>query len=253
MLRLGCALFLVALLSGCATARKLSQVGLREPASVKESSHASELRTKVIGLNQLPATCPKGVQNFSVLAKERVSFPYCPAGFEEAVQASVPYLKLEERSTMEEAVNSQCRSLGLNEFGDSLEGMLANFDHTGPLGRRSRVQQTLVSTEEEMKLLLQLREHVQELVTYHLPLDRWARRNGEFVLPEEDLAQLQRMIVEKNCKMSDEEVDQAYRTIRSLEELSKILKEGSQEERINEFLGGMHQVIEKKLKEFFYP
>lgn len=253
MLRLGCALFLFALLSGCATARKLSQVGLREPASVKENSQISVLRSKIMALAALPASCPKGVQNFASLAKEKVSFPFCPAGFEEVVQSAIPYLKLEERSTMEEAVNSQCRSLGLNEFGDSLESMLSNFDSTGPLGRRSRVQQTLVSTEAEMKLLLQLREHVQELVTYHLPLDRWARRNGEFVLPEEDLAQLHRMIVEKNCKMSDEEVDQAYRTIRSLEELSKILKEGAQEERISEFLGGMHQVIEKKLKEFFYP
>lgn len=253
MLRLGCALFLFALLSGCATARKLSQVGLREPASVRDSSRASDLRAKIIALDHLPATCPKGVQNFAALAKEKVSFPYCPAGLEEAVQSSVPYLKLEERSTMEEAVNSQCRSLGLNEFGDSLESMLVNFDGSGPLGRRSRVQQTLVSTEAEMKLLLQLREHLQELVTYHLPLDRWVRRNGEFVLPEEDLAQLHRMIVEKNCKMSDEEVDQAYRTIRSLEELSKIFKEGPQEERISEFLGGMHQVIEKKLREFFYP
>lgn len=251
MMRLGCALLSFALLAGCSATRKLSQVGLREPASVKETSQASELRAKVISLSALPASCPKGVRNFQALAKEKVSFPFCPAGFEEVVQSSTPYLKLEERSTLEEAVNSQCRSLGLNEFGDSLESLLLNFDSTGPLGRRSRVYQTLVSTEGEMKLLLQLKEQIQDLVNYHLPLDRWARRNGEFVLPEEDLIQLHRMIVEKNCKMSDEEVDQAYRTIRSLEELSKILKEGSQEERISEFLDGMHQVIEKKLKEFF--
>lgn len=253
MLRLGCALFLFALLSGCASARKLSQVGLREPASVREITQISELRTRITALNSLPVSCPKGVQNFAALAKEKVSFPFCPAGFEEVVQSSIPYLKLEERSSVEEAVNSQCRSLGLNEFGDSLESLLVNFDSTGPLGRRSKVYQTLVSTEGEMRTLLQLREHLQELVSYHLPLDRWARRNGEFILPEEDLAQLHRMIVEKNCKMSDEEVDQAYRTIRSLEELAKILKEGPQEERLDEFLGGMHQVIEKKLREFFYP
>jgi hypothetical protein len=253
MLRFGYALLLLSLVSGCATARKLSQVGLREPASVKETSQLSELRAKIISLTALPASCPKGVQNFAALAKEKVSFPFCPAGFEEAVQSSVPYLKLEERSTMEEAVNSQCRSLGLNEFGDSLESMLLSFDTTGPIGRRSKITQTLLSTEAEMKTLLELRQQIEELVNYHLPLDRWARRNGEFVLPEEDLDQLHRMIVEKNCKMSNEEVDQAYRTIRSLEELSNILKDGPQEERITAFLEGMHQVIEKKLKEFFYP
>lgn len=253
MLRLGCALISIFLIFGCATSRKLSQVGLREPSSLRDSAAVSELRARIISLTDLPRTCPAGVRDFAAIAKEKVAFPECPSGFEEAVQSAIPYLKLEERSTLEEAINSQCRSLGLNEFGDSLESMLLNFDNTGPLGRRSKIYQTLISTEGEMKILLRLRGHIQELVTYFLPLDRWARRNGEFVLPDEDLPQLHRLIVDKSCRMSDEEVDQAYRTIRSLEELSRILKEGPQEERIGNFVEGIHQVIEKKLREFFYP
>ena len=71
--------------------------------------------------------------------------------------------------------------------------------------------------------------------------------------PDDDLTQLNYLIIEKSCRMTDQEVDQAYRTIRSLEELSDILKDGPQEERINRFLEGMHQIIDKKLKEFFYP
>lgn len=252
-MRTGFALLIILGLTSCASARKLSQVGLREPASLRESTPITELRGKVMVLGALAPSCPKEVHNFAKLAAAKVDFPVCPAGFPELVQSALPYLKLEERSTMEEVANSQCRSLGLNEFGDNLEDMFANYDSTGPIGRRAKLEQTLQSMEGELKVLADLREDIREMVEYHVPLDRWVRRNGDYVLPEDDLVQLHRLIVEKKCRMTDQEVDQAYRTIRSLEELAKITRDGPQEAEIAVFLVGMHQVIEKKLKEFFYP
>jgi hypothetical protein len=250
--RIGCAILILGL-TACAASRKLSQVGLREPASVQVEAQVSPLRAKVIAVTKLPASCPKNVQDFPELALEKIAFPSCPEGLEESVQLSQPFLKLEERSTMEEVIASQCRSLGFNEFGDSLESMLSSFDTTGPQGRHAKVYETLTSVEGDAKILAGLKGRIQELVNYHLPLDRWMKRNGDFILPDDDLTQLNHLIIEKSCRMTDQEVDQAYRTIRSLEELSDILKEGPQEERINRFLEGMHQIIDKKLKEFFYP
>lgn len=252
MLRIGCAILVIVLL-GCTASRKLSQLERREPAAVRESA-VSELRLRASSLTSFPKSCPKEVKEvFADLAEDRVLFPACPSGLAESIQTALPFLKIEERSTMEEVVNSNCRSLGFTEFGDSLENLVTNYDTTGPLGRRSRIVETLLPTDAETKNLRELKNHLEEVVTYHLPLDRWVRRNGEFVLPEEDLNQLHHLVVEKGCRMSDQEVDQGYRTIRGLEELEKILKDGPQRQKIERFLVGIHKVIEQKLKEFFYP
>jgi hypothetical protein len=242
------------LASGCTTTRKISQVGLREPSSVRETAALSALRAQITSTTELKKSCPTEIrENYAELAAARIAFPPCPAGLGETVQNSLPYLTLEERSTVEEVVNSQCRSLGSSEFGEALENMIAGYDTTGPIGRRAKVVQTLISVDGEARTLVALKEGVQELVYHHLPLDRWVRRNGEYVLPEEELKSLHRLIEVKGCRMSEEEVDQGYRTLRSLEELAKILKAGPQQEKIEAFIAGVHRVIEQKLKEFFYP
>lgn len=240
--------------SSCSTTRKISQVGLREPASARSSTAISELRTRISTSTEPKKACPAEIrENFSALAAERVSFPLCPAGLAELVQSSVPYLTLEERSTMEEVVSSQCRSLGNSEFGEALENLIAGYDSTGPIGRRLKIVETLRPTDGETKILGDLRLAVQELVDHNLPLDRWVRRNGEFVLPDEELKQLARLIEDNGCKMSEQEVDHGYQTVRSLEELAKILKPGPQHARVDAFIGGVHKVIEQRIKEFFYP
>ncbi len=236
----------------CSAPRKLSQVGLREPASVKVPLSTIELREKIITLKEVPANCPAEIrQNFSALAKERAQFPPCPDHLEAAIETAWPLLKVEERSTLEEVVASQCRSMGFTEFGSSLENMFATFDGAGPNGRRSKRGAPI--TEQELQTLQQLKSGLQVLVTYHLPLDRWIRRNGEYLLPNEELNQLHRLIVENSCRMMNQEVDGAYRTIRSMEELSKILPEDTQREIIVKFLNGVHKMIDTKVKDFFYP
>jgi len=150
---------------------------------------------------------------------------------------------------VEEVLNSHCRSLGITEFGDSLESLIANFDTTGPLGRRNK--NGPLPANGDTKVLNDLRNGLQELVNHHLPLERWMRRNGDFVLPEEELRQLSRLVLDSECRLLDQDVDYSYHTIRSLEELSTILKEEDQEKRIEHFLGGVHLVIEQKIREYF--
>lgn len=247
-------LFAACSLASCSATRKISQVGLREPASVQVSISVSELRSQIIESREFAKACPQEIRdNFAKLAAERIHFPGCPSGLNELVQTAIPYLKLEERSTMEEVINSQCRSLGNSEFGDALENLLANYDSSGPLGRRAKIVQTLLPLDGETRNLQNLQGAVQELVDYHLPLDRWVRRNGDHVLPDEELTHLNRLIFTDGCRMTDQEVDQGYRTIRGLEELAKILKDGPQRDRIQSFLLGVDKVISQKLKEFFYP
>jgi len=239
---------------GCTTTRKISQVGLREPSSVREATVISAQRSRIIATTEFKKSCPVEIrENYAALAAERIVFPPCPAGLQDTVQNSLPYLTLEERSTMEEVVNSQCRSLGSSEFGEALENMIAGYDSTGPVGRRAKIVQTLRAVDGEERTLGALKEGVQELVHHHLPLDRWVRRNGEHILPEEELKALHRLIEVNGCRMSEEEVDQGYRTVRSLEDPSKLLKAGPQQEKVEAFIGGVHRVIEQKLKEFFYP
>jgi len=241
-------------LVSCSATRKISQVGLREPSSVQISDSASELRSQIIENLEFAKACPQEIRdNFAKLATERINFPACPLNLNELVQTAVPYLKLEERSTMEEVINSQCRSLGNSEFGDALESFLANYDSSGPLGRRAKIVQTLLPQDGETRNLQNLQGVVKELVDYYLPLDRWVRRNGDHALPDEELTHLYRLIFTDGCKMTDQEVDQGYRTIRGLEELAKILKDGPQRDRIQSFLVGVDKVISQRFKEFFYP
>lgn len=237
-----------ALLSSCGTTRKLSQVGLREPSSIRENATISAARQSAISAKDISKVCPAEVRTqFVSLAGERVRFPDCPDSFSRHYEGALQFLKLEERSTLEEVLSSHCHSLGLGEFGDSLEDLTANFDSSGPLGRRN----SQGASEGDIKALLALKSSLDELVDSQLPLERWGRRFGSFVIPEEDLQYLSKLIVEKDCHLGEEEVDAAYRSIRSLEDLSHILKNGAQREGIGQFLSGVHKVIDRRLQEFF--
>jgi hypothetical protein len=249
-LNLACALSLVA----CSSPRKLSQVGLREPAALRDGPVVTALRQETIALEDFAKACPAELKTeFSALAAERVQFPACPEGFNENFQNSLMLLKLEERSTLEEVLGSQCRSLGLGEFGDSLEQLYTTFETTGPLGRRSIIKESFVSNSPDLQALASLKGSLEEIVGQHLPLERWARRYGAFVLPEEDLRYLHGLIVKRGCRVGEEEVDEAYRSIRGLEDLAKILKEGPLRTRIETLLAGVHKVIDRRIQEYFQP
>lgn len=245
-----CALILAA----CASPRKLSQVGLREPAAVRDGPVVTPLRQEAITFEAFAKACPVEIrQELSAVSAERVPFPSCPEGFNENFQNSLMYLKLEERSTLEELLGSQCHSLGLSEFGDSIEQFYANFDSTGPLGRRTILKESLASQGPELQTLAALKNSLEEVVGQHLPLERWGRRYGSFVLPEEDLRYLHGLVVKRGCRMGEEEVDEAYRSLRGLEDLSKILKDGPLRSRIDNLLAGVHQLIDRRIQEFFQP
>lgn len=240
-------------LAGCATPRKLSQVGLREPAAVRDGPVLTPLRQEVMLLKELPKACPSELKSdFAAIAEERVPFPSCPASFNENFQNSLLSLKLEERSTLEEIVGSQCRSLGLGEFGDSLEQLYLNFDTTGPLGRRTSAGEG-EENAAALPPLLALKSSLEEIVNQHLPLERWSRRYGGFVLPEEDLRYLAGLVAKRGCRLGEEEVDEAYRSLRGLEDLSKILHDGPLRARIEKVLAGVHKVIDRRIQEYFQP
>lgn len=241
-------------LVACASPRKLSQVGLREPAALRDGPVLTPLRQEAMILKDFPKACPSELkENFAALAEERVPFPGCPAGFNESFQNSLLYLKLEERSTLEEILGSQCRSLGLGEFGDSLEQLYMAFETTGPLGRRAMITESVQDNSASLQTLLALKISLEEVVNQHLPLERWSRRYGGFVMPEEDLRYLEGLVTKRNCRLGEEEVDEAYRSLRGLEDLSKILREGPLRTRIESVLAGVHKVIDRRIQEYFQP
>jgi hypothetical protein len=240
------------LLAACGTTRKISNVEIRELASGSEPITVSELRARAMQLEKLPRGCPAGTEVFSRLVSDRLQFPPCPKPLTENFPAALRYLKMEERSTLEEAIESQCRSIGKTQFGESLESLFQNFDSTGPLGRRAQITQTLQSTEGELKVLAGLKKGLEELVYENLPLDRWAEANGDFVVPERELAGLERMI-RSGCRLSDEQLEHSYQMTRAMEELLRVLKDGEIRDRLERFLGGVYRVIDERIQEFFYP
>jgi hypothetical protein len=254
-MRLFAFLFLPVLaLTACSSSRKLSQVGLRAPAAVRDGPVVTPLRMETMQSKNFAKACPVELKaEFADLAAERLAFPGCPEGFTENFQNSLMFLKFEERSTLEEVLGSHCRTLGLGEFGDSLEQLSATFDTTGPLGRRAGLKDVPTSESGALEQLAALKASLNEIVSQNLPLERWSRRYGSFVLPEEDLRYLNALVLNRHCSLGEEEVDEAYRSIRGLEELSKILRESPLRSRIETLLAGVHSVIDRRIQEYFQP
>jgi hypothetical protein len=251
MLRLVITLGLAGLITACGATRKISHVEVRQPASTADDQTFSILRTQLATLKEIPHSCPKEIRELlPTLAAEKVEFPDCPDDFATVFQRVMPSLKLDERSTLEEALNSQCRSVGNQEVEEPMESMLTHFDSTGPAGRSARAG---VALEGEEAALKALRVGLEDLVSHHLPLSRWIRRNGEFLFGEEELELFAKLFVERKCRLTEEDLDNSYRAIRAMEELTKILKDGPQRDRIESFLDGFHQTLERKIQEFFYP
>lgn len=244
----GCAL-LALFCFGCSASRKISQLTLREPSSVQKAVEFSDLRLK-LSQATLSEKCPESLRaNLPSLALVKIDFPVCPDGMAATVENAMMLLKIDERSLLEEVLTSKCRSMGSVGYGESLESILENYETTGPFGRRAKEKRS----EQEIQLLLTLKSYLKELVEHHSPLDRWIGHNGEFILPEEDVAFLFQLTREKNCRLGDNDLDKSYRSIRSLEDLSKVLKDESQLARMNAIAGGIQQLIDKRLLEFFYP
>lgn len=238
---------------GCGTTRKISQVGLRDLASSSQSANVfSELRLRASSLKAMPNSCPAQIKSlYPILASELVAFPNCPKELAEQFQQAMPYLQMQERTTLEEVMNSQCRSMARGQFSESVEGLYSTFDSSGPMGRQKENGKVMDGAAQS--ILTNLKKGISELVEVHLPLDRWVEKNGNFVLPEDDLSFLHHLLVDKKCKMTTEDLEQSYQSMHALEELEKITPNEGQKDKLDHFLDGVHKVIEQKIREYFYP
>jgi hypothetical protein len=104
--------------------------------------------------------------------------------------------------------------------------------------------------QNDLRALTDLRDSLQQLVDDQLPLLRWARRNGQFVLAEDEVDALGKLLSVRRCDLSAN-VDQGYRVIRGLEDLHHALPAGPQRQRIEIFLDGLHKILDRQMKEFF--
>lgn len=233
------------MLSACASQRKISHVEVRNPASVRTSAAVSALRDQYTKSPTVLQACPAEIRELlPLLVEERVKFPSCPPSLEASYEGAREVLRSEEISEISDLLSNDCRLSRLNEssfgaFLDNLDPANANFSG-----------QNL--SPQELERRQALRSSLLEVKRVNDPLDRWIRNNGEFVISEEPLEFLQKIISHPRCRMTNEEVDLSYRTIRSLEDLAKIQKQGDpQRIRIELFLEGVHELIDKKIKEFF--
>jgi len=230
--------------AGCGATRKISQVGLREPSSLHEASQVSEWRGKALGMSSFPKSCTKDISHFSALAGEKVSFPSCPKKLVDAVNSDISYLLVEDRTTLEEVVAGQCRSFSVRNFSGPVDSLFESFDLASPVSRAEEY-------EREGKSFADLSAGIQELKNHHLPLERWVRRNGEFVLPDEEIALLFKLIVESSCRMSNIDVEPMLGAVRTLEELINVLPEGPQLERIRAFRNSVDGIVGERIREYF--
>jgi|GEM_PF-4557482 len=237
----------------CSSLRKLTHVETRELASVRTELNVSPLRERVAKIEKFAKACPSEVAELlPQLAHERVVFPPCPeklvAGFEAAKDA----LRPEERSTIEELLGSNCRSLP-DDFGSSpLDSLIEGVVPRQSRGGRNRETEAEELPAEHLLQRMRLREGLLEVRALHEPLEQWIHINGEFVMPEEELLFFDRIVSHEKCRMSDQEVDQSYRTLHSLEALTRVQSENEpQRKKIERFLSGVHRIIDRKIREYF--
>lgn len=242
---LGCAL-----LTSCTSLRKISQTETRLPAGAQGGSSISPLREKFLRDDSVAAACPAEIRELlPVLSEERVKFSVCPELLPARAEAAQAALRAEERTAVEEILAGQCRNLYRDLHSDALNDLIQNLEPAAV----QRVDRPLWN-EQELRLRQDLREALLEVRQENGPLENWVRLNGEFVIGEEPLNFLSKIVSRKDCRMNDDEVDASYRALRGLEDLTRLLGEAEpQRAKIDRFLLGVHKVVDQKIKEFFRP
>ncbi len=244
--------------ASCSAVRRLSQVETREPASEAVEAGMTSLRARMLSFQSFPKSCPPELREILPgLSQEKVKFPPCPPSLQPSYEASKAILTTPERSLVEELINSQCRTLLDSSFGSSpLEGIVEGLlpkDGKKADNENDEEEATPLS-EQDLLRRIKLRESLIEVRNLHSPLEQWIRVNGDYAIPEEELEFVERLISQNHCRMSDQEVDQSYRTIHSLEALARIQAENEpQRDRLLRLLGGVHRIIDRKIREYFQP
>ncbi len=237
----------------CGSLRKVTHVETRDLASVRSDEAASPLREKIATLHSFAKTCPAEVAELlPLLANERVTFPACPAALVSSFGDAKDALRSDEKSTIEELLGSQCRSLS-DDFGSSpLDALIEGVVPQVTRGGRMRAEGDLELPESQLLQRMRLRDGLSEVRAIHEPLEQWIRNNGNFVMPEDELLFFDRLVNLEKCKMSDQEIDQTYRTLHSLEALTRVQPEADpQRKRIERFLTGVHSIVGRKIREYF--
>ena len=242
-------------LASCSSLRKLSYVETRAPASTPAEPAASPLRAKLAAFTKFAKACPAEIKELlPQLSQERVKFPPCPQALQANFEAAQAILAAQEKSTVEELINSQCRSLDPDYGGSPLDALIEGVVPRPTRGSRIDNEEGSPLSEADLLKRIKLRDTLLDVKAIHSPLEQWIRVNGDFVIPEEELIFVDRLATGEKCRMSDQEVDQSYRTIHSLEALARIQPESEpQRARILRFLGGVHRVIDRKIREYFQP
>lgn len=238
----------------CASLRKLSHVETREPASTQPEAPAlSPLRQKVAAFSRFAKACPAEIRELlAPLSLEKVRFPPCPARLEADFNLAREALTQQERNSVEELLGAQCRSLDTTYGGSPLDSLIEGIVPRPARGGRNSEVEALVPSDAELHLRMKLQESLLEVRSLHSPLEQWIRGNGDYLIPEDELGFVEKLAVEGGCRMSDQEVDQSYRTIHNLEALARIQPPTEpQRRRIERFLGGVHRVIDRKIQEYF--
>lgn len=235
------------IISACAASRKISSVGLREISSVAPAQKVSERRLRLAETKKFAKDCPQGLVDFlPALTLEDIEFPACPDSLVQNYHDALQLLKGDERTALEEAINSQCRSMGSSIDGTSIDLIFPREELRNLAARYSE-------GTAEARILGATREGIIALIEHHLPLDRWAQQNGQFLLSEEMVASLERIVLKRGCRLTDEEVDASFHTIRRLEDLSRILVEGPQKQELSKLLHAIYAMQDRKIEEFFRP
>lgn len=229
---------LALLLFSCATNRKISQLPLRDLASVHVFPEMEAGRSD-FNAASLPGSCSKAMQDslrpLVILEMEVVS---CPADLSHGLDHGYRFVRIDERSLLEEALSSDCHSFGMDRPEETLSAILQRSNTDGS-----------VSPEAIQKL----KGSIDTLLKYHLPLSKWKDVNGSYVLPEDEFRFLQNFSVKDGCKIRPENLEGAYRTVRILEEAKRNSGREDTRELIDSFLSSFQNILDKHVMEYFYP
>jgi len=229
---------LVLLLSSCATSRKISQLPLRDLASVQvfpESDNARQNFQTVV----FPSSCPKPIQDIlRRIASEEMEVVSCPSELSLGLDRGYRFIRIEERSLLEEVLSSDCHSFGVDRPEEVLSAIM---------------QRSSPDSSISVEAIAQLKESIETILKVHLPLSKWKESNGSFVLPEEELRFLQHFSLKEGCKVQVENLESAYKTVRILEEAKRNIRREETRELIENFLSIFQSTLDKHLIEYFYP
>ncbi len=240
---------------GCSSERKLSHVETRLPSGANSTGdhQISPFRKQMSQAKTLPPSCPTEVRDLlGPISLERVTFPPCSEILETTFQAAHAALTVDEASVVEGLISVQCRLNPREPLPDTLEALM-QADHVSRRSLNSLDEEKVSAiNSEDTRNRDALRKALIDFRNVATPINQWIRNNGEFVLSEELLEYFDHLAVRDACRMTDQEVDLSYRSLRSLEELARIKPESDpQRLRIERFLSGVHQVLDRKIQEYF--